>query len=65
MREHVVQLARDPAALGGRRRAGLRIARILKLGQQQLGLVLALPRPLEELGNDPQQDRHQHLRRDR
>ena len=31
MREHVVQLARDPAALGDRRRARLLIARILEL----------------------------------
>ena len=64
VREHVVQLARDPAALGDRRRAGLLIARVLELGQQQLGLVLALARPLEELRDDPEQHRHQHLGRD-
>ena len=65
VREHVVQLARDPAALGDCRCTGLLIARILKLGHQQLGLVLALPRPPEELRHDPQQHRHQHLGRDR
>ena len=64
VREHVVQLARDPAALGDRRRARLLIARVLKLGEQQLGPVLALARPLEELRDDPQQHRHQHLGRD-
>ena len=30
--EHVVQLAGDPAALGQRRRAGLLVAGVLKLG---------------------------------
>ena len=59
-----MQLARDPAALGDCRRTGLLIARILNLGHQQLGLVLALPRPPEELRHDPQQYRHQHLGRD-
>ena len=38
MREHVVQLARDPAALGDSRRARLLIARVLELGEQQLRL---------------------------
>ena len=55
VREHVVQLAGDPAALGDRRRAGLLIARVLKLGEQQLGLVLALPGALEELRDDAEQ----------
>ena len=64
VREHVVQLAGDPAALGDRRRAGLLIARVLELGQQQLGLVLALPRLLEELRDDAEQHRHQHPGRD-
>jgi hypothetical protein len=64
VREHIMQLARDPAALGDCRRTGLLIARILKLGHQQLGPVLALPRPPEEERHDPQQHRHQHLGRD-
>ena len=64
VREHVVQLAGDPAALGDRRRAGLLISRVLKLGEQDLGLVLALPRLLEELRDDAEQDRHQHPGRD-
>ena len=42
MGEHVVQLARDAAALGDRRRAGLLIAPVLELGEQELGPVLAL-----------------------
>ena len=64
VREQVVQLAGDPAALGDRRRAGLLIARVLELRQQDVGLVLALPRLLEELRNDTEQDRHQHPSRD-
>ena len=57
VREHVVQLAGDPTALGDRRRAGLLIARVLELCQQDLGPVLALPRLLEELRDDTDQDR--------
>ena len=53
MREHIVQLARDPAALGDSRRARLLIARVLKLGEQQLRLVLALPRPLQNCATTP------------
>ena len=64
MREHVVQLAGDPAALGDRRRAGLLIARVLELGEQQLGLVLAHPGLLEELRDDAEQDGHQDPGRD-
>jgi len=60
VREHVVQLARDPAALGDRRRTGLLISRVLELGEQDLGLVLALPGLLEELRDDAEQDGHQH-----
>ena len=37
-----MQLAGDPAALGDRGRAGLLIVRVLELGEQQLGVVLAL-----------------------
>jgi hypothetical protein len=58
--EHVVQLPGDPPALGDRRRAGLLIARVLKLRQQDLGVVLALPRLLEELCNHAEQHRHQY-----
>jgi hypothetical protein len=64
VREHVVQLAGDPAALGDRRRAGLLIACVLELCQQDLGLDLALPRLLEELRDDTDQDRHEHPGRD-
>ena len=64
MREHVVKFASDSAALGDRGRACLLVARIFELGHQQLGPVLALPRPLEELRHNPQQDRHHHLGRD-
>ena len=59
VREHVVQLAGDPATLGYRRRASLLIARVLELRQQHLGLVLALARLLEELRDDTDEDRHE------
>ena len=64
VREHVVQLAGDPPALGYRRRAGLLVACILELRQQDLGAVLTLPRLLEELRDDTQQNRLQHPGRD-
>ena len=37
MREHVVQLACDPAALARPRPPALLLARVLELGEQQLG----------------------------
>ncbi len=43
MREHVVQLARDPVALGDRRRARLLLAGVLELCEEQLRPVLARP----------------------
>ena len=55
MREHVVQLARDPAALRDRRRPRLLLARVLELGEQQLGPVLARARLLQEVGDEPEQ----------
>ena len=42
MREHIVQLACDPSALGDSRRARLLIARVFELGEQQLRPILAL-----------------------
>ena len=48
-----MQLAGDPAALGDRRRAGLLIARVLELGEQELGLVLALPGCLRNCATTP------------
>jgi hypothetical protein len=65
VREHTVQLAGDLAALGDRRRAGLLIASVLELGEQQLGLVLGLPGLLDELRDDAEQNGHEHPSRDR
>jgi len=47
--EHVVQLAGDAAAFGQRGRGGLGLLRVLELGQQQLGAVLALAAAPDEL----------------
>ena len=55
MGEHVVELARDPAALGDRRRPQLLLARVLELGEQQLGRVLARSRLPDEVGDQPEQ----------
>ena len=51
VREHVVELARDPAALRDGRRPQLLLARVLELGEQQLGRVLARSRLLDEVGD--------------
>ena len=53
--EHVVELARDPAALRHRRRPQLLLAGILELGEQQLGRVLARARLLDEVGDQREQ----------
>ena len=63
--EHVVQLARDPAALGDCRRPQLLLARVLELGEQQLGRVLARTRLLDEVGDQPEQHAQQRPGDDR
>ena len=63
MGEHVVELACDPAALRDCRRPQLLFARVLELGEQQLGRVLARPRLLDEVRGESEQ-RAQQCRRD-
>ena len=65
MREDVVQLARDPAALGDRRRSRLLLARVLELREQQLGPVLALACLLQEVRDQPEQRAQQRGGEDR
>ena len=54
-----MQLAGDAAALGQRGRGGLALARVLELGHQQLGAVLALAAAPDELARHRQQQAHQ------
>jgi hypothetical protein len=61
--EHVVQFAGDAGSLGERGRGGLRLARVLKLGHEQFGTVLALPAAPEELANHRQQQAQQRRRK--
>ena len=67
VREHVVELACDPAALGHGCRVELFLARVLELGEQQLGRVLTRSCLLDEVGDERQQraeqDRGEHDRR--
>ena len=58
--EHVVQLAGDAAAFGQRGRGGLGLLRVLELGQQQLGAVLALAAAPDELACYREQQAQQH-----
>ena len=53
--EHVVQLSGDAAAFGQRGRGSLGLPRVLELGQQQLGAVLALPAAPDELAGHREQ----------
>ncbi len=59
VREHVVQLPRDTAPLGQRGRRGFALTRVLELGQQQLGAVLALPSAPDELAGHREQQAQQ------
>ena len=65
--EHVVQLGCDPSALRDCRRLELLLARVLELGEQQLGRVLARARLLDEVRDQreqrAQQGRGEHGRR--
>ena len=65
MREDVVQLACDPAALGDRRRPRLLLARVLELREQHLGPVLALASLFEEIRDQADQGAQQRGGKDR
>ena len=54
-----MQLPRDAAPLGQRSRRGLALARVLELGQQQFGVILALPAAPDELAGHRQQQAEQ------
>ena len=60
MREHVVELAGDPAALADRRRLELFLARVLELGEQQLSRVLTRSCLFDEIGDERQQRAEQY-----
>ena len=67
MCKDVVELVRDPAALAHGCRVELFLARVLELGEQQLGRVLTHSCLLDEVRDEPQQraeqERGEHDRR--